>query len=261
MANSTAVSADPAARTVVAATAENVSVAATHNIVGNYAVPNTTVLIVMARPESRPDLWTQYLDGLERTYLSFGAEAALDLRAIFTGRELPLFAVAVDAAGDVVGGLRAHGPFVDPSEAHAVAEFASDPIGQRTVWDLVEARLDRGVAEIKGVWTAPDVPKRRVVSNALARGYIHMMETLDVDFVFCTAADHAARRWATAGGRPVDGLAPVAYPDARYRTSMLWWNRASYAEHCDPEQLRLVRTESALLSQSRAAMSGALTVA
>jgi hypothetical protein len=199
---------------------------------------------VLARPEVRPDLWAAYLEGLEETYISFGTERALDLQAIFVGRQLPMFVVAIGADGKVLAGVRAHGPIVDPDEAHALVEFEVDPLGQRTVRKLISERIPHGVTEIKGGWVAEDAPNRRELSNALARSFLHIMTVLDVEFAFCTAAVHAANRWLTVGGQPVEGLTPVPYPDDRYLTTMMWWNQSTYAEHCDPEQLRRIRLES-----------------
>jgi hypothetical protein len=216
----------------------------------SYREPSSGVRMVFARPETRPDLWAAYLQGLEQTYVSFGTERALDLRAIFVGRQLPMFVVAVDDSGQVLAGVRAHGPLIAAEEAHALVEFEIDPIGARTVRNLIDDRIARGVTEIKGGWVAEDAPNRRELSNALARTFIHIMTLLEVDFAFCTAADHAARRWLTVGGRPVDGLAPVAYPDERYRTTMMWWNQASYAEHCDADQLRHIQQEALALGQA-----------
>lgn len=224
-----------------------------------YVDPTTGLRMLYSRPEVRPDLWTQYLNGLEQTYLAFGTERALDLRAIFTGRQLPIFAVAIDDDNRVVGGLRAHGPLVESAEAHALQEFEIDPVGQATVRRLLDERIPAGVAEIKGVWTAEDAPHRRELSNALARGFVHMMTVLNIEYTFCTAAEHAARRWLTAGGEIVDGLEPVAYPDERYRTTMMWWHRDEFAKHCDPEQLRRIRMETedfTVLSESGAVGSG-----
>lgn len=209
-----------------------------------YREPVSGVRMLFCRPEVRPDLWTQYLNGLERTYLAFGTERALDLRAIFTGRRLPMFVVAVDDEDRVLAGVRAHGPLVDASEAHALLEFEIDPQGQRTVRRIIDQHIGGGVAEIKGGWVADDAPDRRELSNALARSFLHIMSVLDIDYAFCTAADHAARRWLTVGGRTVEGLEPVAYPDERYRTTMMWWNRDGYAQHCDAQQLRRIQAEA-----------------
>jgi len=209
-----------------------------------YDEPVSGVRMLFSRPEVRPDLWAQYLDGLEKTYLSFGAERALDLRAIFVGRRLPMFVVAVDDNDRVLAGVRAHGPLLDVAEAHALLEFESDPAGQRMVREAIERRVDVGVAEIKGGWVSDEAPQRRELSNALARSFLHIMTVLGIDYAFCTAADHAARRWLTVGGRPLDGLEPVAYPDERYRTTMMWWGREEYDQHCDAEQLRRIRSEA-----------------
>ncbi|MDR1999162.1 MAG: hypothetical protein LBQ06_04370 [Frankiaceae bacterium] len=213
-----------------------------------YREPASGVWMIFARPETRPDLWSQYLRGLERVHRAHGTERAIDLPAIFAGRRLPMFAAALGESGAVLAGVRAHGPLRDPAEAHALVEYASYPAGQRSISRLVGGHIGAGVAELKGGWVAADAPRRREVAAALARSFLHIMAILGVEHAFCTTADHAARRWQAVGGRTVEGLAPVCYPDARYRTTMLWWTRADYARHCDAAQLARIRAERTCLA-------------
>lgn len=216
----------------------------------SYWEPVSGARFLITRPEISPSLWAQYLDGLEKTYKSFGVEAALDLRAIFHGRELPTFAVALGPTGDVVAGVRAHGPLHAAEEAHALLEFAADPVGQSTVRRFIGDRTAFGITELKGGWVDDQAQNRRELSNALARSFIHIMDAMDVQFGFCTAAVHAANRWSTVGGCPIEGLLPVAYPDERYQTTLMWWDRRTFDRYCEPDQLARIRAEQRLASRS-----------
>jgi hypothetical protein len=209
----------------------------------SYWEPRSGARFIVTRPEDAPGLWAQYLDGLEATYRSFGVESALDLGAIFHGRRLPTFAVAVGADGKVLAGVRAHGPLEAAAEAHAMVEFASDPVGLGMVERFIDARALFGVTELKGGWVDDKAANRRELSNALARSFLHIMDAMDVQFGFCTAAVHAANRWSTVGGRSIENLQPVAYPDDRYQTTLMWWDRSTYDRYCDPDQLARIRAE------------------
>jgi hypothetical protein len=213
----------------------------------SYREPISGARFLVTRPEDSPSLWAQYLDGLERTYKSFGVESALDLGAIFHGRALPVFAVALGPDGNVVAGVRAHGPLQAAAEAHALLEFASAPTGQSTVRRFIEERVPAGIAELKGGWVDDQAENRRELSNALARSFLHIMGAMGVQFGFCTAAVHAANRWSTVGGRPIDGLTPVAYPDERYQTTLMWWDVTTFDRFCEADQLARIRAEQQLV--------------
>lgn len=214
----------------------------------SYWEPLSGARFVITRPEDSPTLWAQYLDGLEATYKSFGVESALDLGAIFHGRRLPTIAVALGPDGNVVAGVRAHGPLVSSTEAHAMIEFASDPIGQNSVRHFIDDRTPFGITEIKGGWVDEKAENRRELSNALARSFLHILDAMDVQFGFCTAAVHAANRWSTVGGRPIEGLKPVAYPDERYQTTLMSWDKRTFDRYCESDQLARIRTEQRLIA-------------
>ncbi len=222
-------------------------------VLASYWEPLSGARFVITRPEDSPALWAQYLDGLEATYKSFGVEAALDLGAIFHGRRLPAFAVALGPDGDVIAGVRAHGPLEEPQDAHALIEFAADPAGQATVRRFIGDRVPFGVTEIKGGWVDEKAGNRRELSNALARTFLHILDAMNVQFGFCTAAVHAANRWSTVGGQPIRGLAPVAYPDERYQTTLMWWDRRTYDRFCEPDQLARIRAEKRMIAAAGSA--------
>lgn len=223
------------------------STAPTTSPLASYWEPLSGARFVITRPEDSPALWAQYLDGLEVTYKSFGVESALDLGAIFHGRRLPAFAVALGPDGQVVAGVRAHGPLESPDEAHALIEFAADPAGQSTVRHFIGDRVPFGITEIKGGWVDERAENRRELSNALARSFLHILDAMDVQFGFCTAAVHAANRWSTVGGRPIEGLMPVAYPDERYQTTLMSWDKRTFERYCESDQLARIRAERLMI--------------
>lgn len=201
-------------------------------------------------PSTRPDLWAEYVAGITACYQKFDVLNALDLHSLDSGDTTSLFFVAIGPEENVVAGVRFHGPLRDSSDAYALKEFASDPEGVTTIRRLIDDRLAFGVTEIKGGWVSQDAPRRGELGSALARSFLHGMNELRVQFAFCTAATHAISRWLTTGGREVPGLRPVAYPDERYRTGMMWWNTKTIHEYGDPAQLRRFRSEAGAHSMS-----------
>jgi hypothetical protein len=208
-------------------------------------------------PADRPDLWQHYVDGLSESYRHYDVEGALDLDAFVTGESTALFFVAFSPEEEIVAGVRMHGPLLDSDQAHALLEFAVDPSAAESVRRLIDDRLPFGVVEIKGGWVAHTTSRRDELSNTIARTFLHAMSALQVQFAFCTAGTHAVARWLTTGSRVADGITPVAYPDDRYRTTMMWWDFAKLDERADPAQLRRFRSEANALARSGAISTGA----
>ena len=70
-----------------------------------------------------------------------------------------------------------------------------------------------------------------------------MMVMLDFQFAMCTAATAVLNTWRSSG--PVVAAIPATpYPDERYRTKMLWWNRRDFFNHAQPEQLAKIVGET-----------------
>jgi hypothetical protein len=51
-----------------------------------------------------------------------------------------------------------------------------------------------------------------------------------------TAADHVLKAWNPSGGRIACHIAPTAYPDHRYATRMMWWDRTTILTDAEPAQ-------------------------
>jgi hypothetical protein len=203
------------------------------------------VRIEVHRPIDSPLRWRQYLDGAETQYRAHGVRQVLPRAALEDGRSASLVFVAVDGSGEVVGGIRCHGPIAAVEDAHAITELAGQP-RLRTVRDLLTRILPSGAVEMKGAWTDPDHAPRSV-SNALARCCVHAMTWFGTRYAVATCSDKVAVRWATTGARTFVDLDPVAYPDDRYRTVLILWDREHLAERALDTQWAAILKETEAL--------------
>ena len=201
------------------------------------------------RPCDRADLWRAYLDGAEAEYRRHGLSHVLAREELEDGGTAALFYVARDHDGRVAGGLRCHGPLQRPGDAQALRELAGHT-DLSVVHDLVAGRLASGVVEIKGVWVHPDF-RHRGLSAAMARCYVHAMDAFGARYAICTCSDTTAVRWQSSGGRAAADLAPVPYPDERYRSLLLWWDRDVLAELADADQWQRIADEREQLAAGR----------
>ncbi|MDF2977193.1 MAG: hypothetical protein K0S40_1921 [Actinomycetospora sp.] len=162
--------------------------------------------------------------GGAQTYGAYGVTGVLELDSVREGHSTSLFLAAFSPAGDVVGGLRAQGPSSDVDEAHALAEWDREP-GRSLVRAAIEDRLRYGVVESKTVWVARDIPDRRELVACFARAPMHASMILGARYAFGTAGAQVLPMWTSTGAVATDGVTTVGYPDARYRTHLLWWDR------------------------------------
>lgn len=218
----------------------------TGDVIGSYFEPLSGRCFMVAEPAAQPVLWRAYLEGARQSYRQHGVEDALDYADVRDGRTTALFAVATDDAGCVVGGLRVRGPFSQVGQVHAVREWAGRP-GTSQIRHQVAQRLPSGVIEIKAVWVQPDIDRRAALTAALARAFVHAQDLLGARYALCTAATHAVPRWRDSGGEVSTDVAAVAYPDERYRTQLMWWDRNRVAEVMPSDQHAALTRESVLL--------------
>jgi hypothetical protein len=204
---------------------------------------------VAARPSAEPQLWEAYLEGAKAGYRRYGAEKALEYSRIRHGDTTAVFFVALDADGSVAAGVRAQGPYVAAGEAHAITEWAGHP-GAPEVRRMIEDRLPFGVVEAKGAWVSENASHRGELGVALGRFATYSMDLLDVQFMLATAGTHVLATWASSGGVVADHIAPVPYPDDRYETRLMWWDRRRRRGHAESLQLAQL-----LLTTSRPAPS------
>ena len=64
-----------------------------------------------------------------------------------------------------------------------------------------------------------------------------------------TAAAHVLNRWRSSGGVVTAGIPAAPYPDERYQTKMMWWDRRDFVNHAEPEQVVKIIKETRHLTQ------------
>jgi len=200
------------------------------------------VTFKVRRPDSDKSLWLEYLKGAEASYGRFGVDSVVDFAAIADGAATAFFFAAVDDDGRVVGGTRVQGPYRSAPEAHALTEWAGQP-GWRELRRRIAQHVPDGVVEVKTAWAAEGAPRRRELSAAVARTFVHAVALAPVRYGLCTGAEHAIPRWRSVGGAVDSSVAPVAYPDDRYRTVPMWWDDRSMYERSEEGQRRHLRHE------------------
>ena len=209
-------------------------------------------LLVVAQPAAQPDLWTAYLEGARVSYRQHGVESAIDYDRVCDGVSTSLFVAAVESDGRVVGGLRVQGPYTGVDQADAVQEWAGRE-GTKELRRQVGRRLRDGVIEVKAVWVDRDVDCHDALTAAVARVFVHVLTLMNVRYAFCTAASHAVHRWESSGGVVSAEVAPVGYPDERYRTLLMWWDRQRVAGLMTADQRDAVVMDAARLRRPVAA--------
>lgn len=93
---------------------------------------------------------------------------------------------------------------------------------------------------------ADDVQRREELT-AVARVFVRAMLLLNVRYAFGTVAGRAVKRSTTTDGVVSSTVAPVAYPDDRYLTRLMWWDSETYADLAIAAQLSYLISESAQL--------------
>ena len=202
--------------------------------------------MVISTPELDSALWSEYLCCAERSYRKHGVEKALDVAAIADGADTAMFWALVDDDGVMLGGVRAKGPLTGADDSHAVVEWAGHE-GLPMVRKMIDDRAPFGILEMKSAWTTDDRTRAGLVSTALARSGFHALELMGIQFCMATSAPHILERWGSSGG-VVAPIPAAAYPDERYRTKMMWWDRRTFANHADPEQLSKILRETAAIA-------------
>jgi hypothetical protein len=203
--------------------------------------------LAVAQPSNDPELWSEFVAGAYRSYSKRGVEGALDIDQMRTGADTVMFFAVLDDAGRMLAGLRAKGPLMSADDSHAVIEWAGQP-SQRAVRNMITDRVPFGVLEMKSGWVAEDADRDLDLTIPLARSPFHMMALIDVQFCVATAAAYVLNRWRSSGG-VVAGIPSTPYPDERYQTKMIWWNRRDFVSHAEPAQVAKILTETSQLSR------------
>jgi hypothetical protein len=205
--------------------------------------PDAECTVKIARPSDDDTLWREYLAGAERSYRKHGVSAAIDVDAIRDAGDTTIFWTMLDSTGSVLGGVRAVGPLTSPDESHAVVEWAGQP-SLPQVRKMITDRLPFGVVEMKTAWVTDDRDRNKQLTNSLARAGCQVLAVLGVQFCMATCAHHVLERWQSSGG-VVAPVRSTPYPDERYRTKMMWWDRLTVASLAAPNQTGKIVAEMA----------------
>lgn len=203
--------------------------------------------VAIARPADNDALWQEFLAGAERSYRRHGIDGAIDVEAIHHSGDTTLFQTMLDATGTVVGGIRAIGPLASPDESHAVVEWAGQP-GLPSVRKMIADRLPFGVVEMKSAWVTDEPNRNRKLTATLARVGCQVLAVLGVQFCMATCAQHVLARWRSSGG-VVAPIRSTPYPDERFRTKMMWWDRLTVTSLAAPDQTAKIIAEMSDIGQ------------
>lgn len=206
----------------------------------------TEYTVIAASPRRERLLWDKYLAGAAASYDRHGCAAALDYDEVSSGAGTALFFAVLDESDQVRGGLRVQPRFSAAAQSHALVEWAGQP-GQVQLVNAIEERLAGGIVEVKTAWVDERSPIARSVAGQLSRLGLVIMEMSGTDHMMATAADHVLRRWQSGGGRVDESVPPTPFPDERYSTRLMWWDRARLQEHTTEETWRRMRTEADIL--------------
>jgi len=216
--------------------------------------------LVVSQPDLDPQLWADYGRGALHSYRRHGVECALDRPALETGADTIMFFVALDRGGEMLGGVRAKGPLRSVDDSHALTEWQGQQ-GQDAVRKMIADRLPYGILEMKSAWLRDDSTHNGELTDAIARSGFHMMALLDVQFCMATAAAYVLNRWRSSGG-VVAPIPATPYPDERYQTKMMWWDRRTFGERAERHQTAKILSEIQLIKarEARADSAAALIV-
>jgi hypothetical protein len=199
--------------------------------------------LTIAEPMAAPELFAEYHRGAVASYARFGVGAAIDGDTARCADDTALFWAMTDTDGRVVGGIRTKGPLTCPDESHAVVEWEGRP-GEAAVRSMIADRIPSGVVEMKAAWMRDDAARNPNRAKLLARSGFHLITVLGVDFFMATSAAHTLERWRSSGG-VVAPIPATPYPDERYQTKMMWWDRRTFTVHGEPAQVASIIVEMA----------------
>jgi hypothetical protein len=113
---------------------------------------------------------------------------------------------------------------------------------------MITDRIPFGVLEIKSGWVIDDANADRSLTTALSRSGFYMASLAGFQFFMATAAAFVINRWKSSGG-VVAPIPATPYPDERYKTKMIWWDRTDFINHAEPGQVAKILTETELLNK------------
>ena len=193
-------------------------------------------------PLERPDLWKVYLNEAEGIFRSRGFEGTLRRLELEEGNDVSLFLLGFDPEGNAVAGVRFHGPLEGPHQAAIIDEMASSPeIG--VIHDLIDQEIRLGAVEVKGAWSKGAAVVGSRLLTAISRSVTHGLNWLGAEFAIAAVSDTLMPVGTVTGGVQV-GTHWVPFPDERYRTIAISWQRGRTYELATPENQQAYRREA-----------------
>ncbi|MFF2084787.1 hypothetical protein ACFVVM_13495 [Nocardia sp. NPDC058176] len=175
------------------------------------------------------------------------------MESIADGDSTAGFFAVIDSDGTMVGGMRVHGPHLTPDEIAGFQPWIGTAGEAQLRAELVE-RIPLGVVETKGAWSRRE-PRIPGVGALLARAIPHAAWLLDARYVFGASPLHCLDIYrATAAQVPAE-VSAVAYPDERYVTVPVWWDRDDLSTAA-PDQHELIVAEREQLVAARKRSDG-----
>ena len=206
--------------------------------------------VLIAHPVCHPDAWARYLDGLREVYGAHEVAVAATDPALARGEGVTLFALVTDLDDRAVGGIRYHGPFDLAPAAPLLGEFAESPERDDLRRGLA-AVLDPGALEMKGMWSLGRAALGVELSPLLVRTALIALEWLGAERCYATTAERLVVALEGPTGATRVSTVPVAYPDERYATALVAYDRTS-AARADPAHRAAFECALADLAADRA---------
>ena len=198
-------------------------------------------------PFERPDLWQRYLEDAEGKYRSFGFEGTLRRRELDEGQGVPLFFVGFAPDGEPVAGLRFHGPLENRWGAALIEEMADLPELDE-IGTLIDNEARFGIIEAKGGWAKGEAVLGVRLVATISRIMTHAAVWLGAERTIAAVSDLLIPVGKVAGGE-VLSRNHVPFPDERYRTYAVTWQRSRSYNLADEVNQRALRLEAEQLAR------------
>jgi hypothetical protein len=205
--------------------------------------PIAETSMIMASPAAEPELFEEYHRGAVASYARFGVADAMDPDVGRCADDTAVFWALTDIDGELVGGVRAKGPLLSPDDSHAAVEWAGQH-GETDLRRAIAEMVPLGVVELKGAWTVKEESGGRHRAKMIARCGFQAMAAFGLTYFMATSAAHILEQWRSSGG-VVSNVPATPYPDERYQTKMIVWDRRTFTVHGDAEQVGAVFREMA----------------
>ncbi len=199
--------------------------------------------IRLVDPGEDPSVVDEFYAGQTRAYAEFAAEkAATNVQARELEQGCVYFVIAQDEhTGELAGGLRLY-----LRRAGAKLPVERVLADNHSLIEQLGRQGRRGIAEVSGFW-AQSCWRGTGLPSALVRVAVAAMPTLNVQQGIAFSHHHIIySRLAPIGWVTDTSVSSIAYPDARYQSSVIW---------IDPLTLRNAQPEQrSLIFQLRASM-------